>query len=293
MKLFFPLPLSSEQILSTILLSIAKVLSTSDLQKTNMLGIGVGMHGIVNFKTGMSIFAPAFNWHNINIKGIIAEKFHCSVIVDNDARVMVLAELLFGKRRNLKNFIFLNLGSGVGGGIVLNGKIFRGTKFAAGEFGHIKVKEFGIRCVCGNYGCLDTVASEAGLINDVVEKIHLGYETSILSVIKDNDLKKITFDIILAAAQNHDQLAIDALERLGRYVGTALANIINIFNPEAVIIGGTISRAWDYIRLPIQETTLSQSMKECSQGVQILKSSFEGTAGEIGAAALVIENLFH
>jgi N-acetylglucosamine repressor len=288
----YPVPLTTEKILLLVIESVRKVISGVDLQKMKILGIGIGMHGIVDFETGVSIFAPAFNWHNINIKKLVADAFHIPVIVDNDVRVMVLAELWFGKWRSLKNFIFLSLGSGVGGGILLNGKLFRGNHFAAGEFGHIRVNEHGTKCVCGNYGCLDTVASEQGLIDDVIERIHLGYSSVITDFLDGNNLEHLTFDVILRAANTNDVLAIEAFQKLGMYVGTALANIINIFNPEAVIIGGNMSRAWNYIEKPILNAVSHQSMKECNQGVRILKSSFEGMCGEIGAATLIIDNLF-
>ena len=291
-RISYPMPLADETILKTITDSIKNILDNIDLQKIKILGIGIGMHGIVDFEKGVSIFAPAFNWHGINIKKLMTDTFHFPVIVDNDVRVMVLAELWFGKWRNLKNFIFLSLGSGVGGGILLNGKVFRGNHFAAGEFGHIRVNEHGSRCICGNYGCLDTVASEKGLIDDVIERIHLGYSTIITDSISDGNLEHLTFDTILEAADKNDALAIAAFRKLGMYVGTALAGIVNIFNPEAVIIGGSISQAWNYIEIPILESVSKQSMKECNQGVHILRSSFNKPSGEIGAATLIIDSLF-
>ncbi|NCD07095.1 MAG: ROK family protein [Spirochaetia bacterium] len=287
----YPLPITKENIFNTIIYSIKELKKNINGNYQRILGIGVGFHGVVDYKSGISIFAPAFNWRYINIKALLENEFKIPVFVDNDARVMVLAEKWFGKYRNLNNLIFLSLDSGVGGGILIDGKIFRGVNSAAGEIGHIRVKENGVKCLCGNYGCLETVASTRALIQEIITQIQLGYPTIITSMVENGDLNKINYSIIDKAAKENDELTIKVLNTIGIYVGTALADIINVFNPEAIIIGGELSKSWDYISNQISDTVKKQSMTECCKDVKILKSSFEGSKGEIGAAALVLNKI--
>lgn len=286
----YPLPINRENIFNTIINSINELKNTLNGNTQRILGIGVGFHGVVDYNSGISIFAPAFNWRYVNIKALLENQFKIPVIVDNDARVMVLAEKWFGKYRSIKNLIFVSLDSGVGSGILIDGKIFRGSNSAAGEIGHIRVKENGTKCLCGNYGCLDTVASTKALIQDVISKINLGYNTIIPSMV-NNNLNLITFDIIHKAAINNDNLAIQSFNKIGVFVGTALADIVNVFNPEAIIIGGKLSIAWEFMEYQISETVKKQSMTECYKGLKILRSSFIGSNGEIGAAALVLNKI--
>ncbi|WP_320127492.1 ROK family transcriptional regulator [uncultured Sphaerochaeta sp.] len=288
----YPVPSTTEKILGTLVSSIDALLEIAEQKKLKIIGIGVGVHGVVDYQNGISVFAPAFQWKNIHIKKLLEEKYSYPILVDNDVRVMVLAEKYLGKYRQLENFIFLSLDSGVGGGILINGKVLRGVSSAAGEIGHIRVQEQGYKCVCGNYGCLETVASEVGLVRCALDEIKLGYPTLITEYIENDDLSNVNFEVIYRAALANDALALRILQKMGDYVGNALADIVNMFNPEMIIIGGKISLAWDLFKDEIRKTVISQSMTECNEDVLIVKSSFDGAAGEIGAAALVISDLF-
>ena len=287
----YPLPINKENIFATIIKSIKELVTKVNGNNQRILGIGVGFHGVVDYKSGISIYAPAFDWRFVNIKALLENEFKIPVIVDNDARVMVLAEKWFGKYRSLKNLIFLSLDSGVGGGILIDGKIFRGSNSASGEIGHIRVKDNGVKCLCGNYGCLETIASSKALTQEIISQIHLGYPTMITSMVENGDLNNINYFIIDKAARLNDDLAIKSFNKIGIYVGTALADIVNVFNPEAIIIGGKLSSSWQFMEKQINETVNKQSMTECCKGIKILKSSFEGSKGEIGAAALVLNKI--
>ena len=184
----YPLPINKENIFATIIKSIKELVTKVNGNNQRILGIGVGFHGVVDYKSGISIYAPAFDWRFVNIKALLENEFKIPVIVDNDARVMVLAEKWFGKYRSLKNLIFLSLDSGVGGGILIDGKIFRGSNSASGEIGHIRVKDNGVKCLCGNYGCLETIASSKALTQEIISQIHLGYPTMITSMVENEIL---------------------------------------------------------------------------------------------------------
>ena len=232
----FEEPICQKSIVTTIVEAIHDVKQNSGIKNDCFFGIGVGMHGIVNHENGISVYAPAFSWRNINMKDIIEDAFDLPVAMDNDARVMTLGEKWFGVAKGADNFVFIHAGTGIGSGVIIGGELYRGRGGAAGEVGHIRVVENGVKCVCGKFGCLDTVATEKSLIKSITSGIQLGYNTFITELV--DDLSKINIEIIYKAAKKGDELAIKSLEQVGRYLGIAIADIINILNPEMVVIGG-------------------------------------------------------
>lgn len=281
-----------ESIINDIIDAISRAKSECPVDDDCFFGIGVGMHGIVNFQNGISVYAPAFSWRDVNLKSILEQNFNIPVSMDNDARAMALGEKWFGIAKNKDNFVFLNVGSGIGSGIIINGELYRGKGYAAGEIGHIRVVENGVKCVCGKYGCLDTVATEKSLIKNIVESIQMGIKTDITDLVKD-DLLKIDSQVVYKAAKAGDQLAIQSFEQIGRYLGIAVANVINILNPDMVIIGGKISLAGDFVFKPLIDTANILSMRDCIKNVQIVPSSLKENCGVIGAATMAIQNVFN
>lgn len=283
---------SQENIINAIFDSIHRAKENSGIDEDSYFGMGVGMHGIVNYKQGVSVHAPAFSWYNIDIKGLLEEHFHIPVVVDNDVRVMALAEKWFGIAQDVENFVFVNVGSGIGSGIMINGELYRGAGFAAGEVGHIRAVENGSKCVCGKFGCLDTVATEKSLVKTVASSIQIGYKTCIADLVS-NDLQKIDTGIIYQAAMRGDELAVNSLAQVGRYLGVAVADIVNILNPEMVIIGGSVSLAEDFLFKPLIDTANMLSMDDCIKDVQIVPSLLKENCGVLGAATMAIQSVFN
>lgn len=253
--------------------------------------IGIGMHGIVDTTKSISVFAPAMSLRNFDLKTFIEREEHLPVFVDNDANAMALGESWFGQAKQVKNYVFLNVGRGIGSGIVLNGEVFRGSRYAAGEIGHIRVADNGVKCVCGKYGCLDTVATEYTVIRDTISAIHTGVKSEAAHLV-NGDLSAIRIETILEAAAAGDGCVLEILNKAGRYIGVAVSYLINILNPDMIILGGSLSRAGEYMMDALQEAALSLSMKECADGVKIVLSSMREKAGVIGAATLGMRNLF-
>lgn len=287
----YKLPITEDVILDAVFTCIKHVMEYAP-NPADVAGIGVGMHGVVNYSNGTLIHSPAHGWRNVAVKEIIQNEYHLPVFVDNDMRVNILAEKWFGKYRTLKTYLYLGLDEGIGGGIIINGMIYRGDTQAAGEVGHIRVKENGALCICGNYGCLETLASIQSILDSALTKIRLGYSSFLLEKIGGKSLDNITFEMLVDAAKDNDPLCLEVFREVGMYVGIALAGVLNFFNPEAVIIGGRVTDAWRYLKTPIRETVKRQSMPECAASVQILKASFPGMSGDLGAAALYIDHLF-
>jgi glucokinase-like ROK family protein len=271
--------------------SINIVLNNSEQIMDTIIGIGIGVHGIVDYRKGISVYAPAFDWRDLDIKSIIEGRFNMPVFIDNDVRTMALGERWFGAARSVDNFVFINVGSGIGSGIMINGELYTGKNFSAGEVGHISIADNGPKCNCGNYGCLEVMASGPAIVKRVVSQIKMGKATAITKLVND-DLSKITGEIIHMAAKMGDTVAADALQETGRYIGIAVSSIINILNPELILIGGGVSNAGDFIFKPLIEVAKKKSMKDAGESVGILPAALGENCGVVGAATLVIKDLF-
>ncbi len=257
----------------------------------NIRGIGIGMHGIVDTTKNISVFAPAMSLRNFDLKSFIEKEERLPVYVDNDANAMAVGESWFGEAKQTKNYVFLNVGRGIGSGIVLNGEIFRGSGFAAGEIGHIRVVDNGVKCVCGKFGCLDTVATEYSVMRDIANSIQSGVKSEITELV-DGDMKAITIETVMEAAKDGDSCTLDALSKAGRYIGVAVSYVINILNPDMVILGGSMSLLGEYMMDSLTDAAFTLSMKECADNVRIVVSSLLERAGVIGAATLGMRNMF-
>jgi N-acetylglucosamine repressor len=265
------------------------LLEEHQIESEKILGIGMGIPGLTDPTTGKSY--SWLNFSNFTVKDLFERKFEKPVFVDNDARVMALGESVFGSARDKKNVLCLNIGAGIGMGMILNGMVYHGHSGFAGEFGHIKVIEDGSQCICGKHGCLETVASGDALVKRAKAEIGSGKSTTILALV-DNDPTLITSKIIVEAARNGDQLAIDLLAEIGEYLGKGLATLIHIFNPEAIIIGGNLARAEQFIIDPIQHTLNKCTIYNIKKDTEIVTSALRDKSAMMGAVALAMNNIF-
>lgn len=281
----------AEQILSCTEACIRKAIEGCGIDRKLFLGIGVGVHGLVDSAAGISIYAPAFNWRNLPLKDMIGKKFDLPVFIENDVRAMTLGENRFGAAAGVDDLVLINVGTGVGSGIMIDGELYRGATFGAGEIGHICIADNGPRCNCGNYGCLEAMASGPAIARRVVSQIKTGRSTILTSLI-DDDLSNITGEAVYRAACSGDQLSISALEETGRYIGLAVSNIINILNPEMIVIAGGVASAGAYIMNPLIEVARKKSMREAGAKVRIVTSLLGEDCGVIGGGTLVLDGLF-
>lgn len=289
--IFYPEETDEQAIMDIIKQSIYCVLKKSGIDTDSIIGIGVGVHGIVNSNEGISVYAPAFRWRNVDIKKILEDEFNLSVFIDNDVRAMALGERWFGAARGVDDFVFINIGSGIGSGIMIGGELYTGTSFGAGEIGHISIDDSGPKCNCGNFGCLEVMASGPAIVRRVINQIKMGKSTLITRLVND-DLSKISGEIIYEAAKMGDAVASDTLQETGRYIGIAVSSVINILNPRLILIGGGVSMAGDFIFKPLIEVAKKKSLKDSGENVSILPAGLMENCGVIGAAALVIKDFF-
>ncbi|WP_235599946.1 ROK family transcriptional regulator [Alkalihalobacillus trypoxylicola] len=281
-----PKNLTNDFFLRVLTDAIDKVLADSHIPIDKVIGIGVGMHGIVDSEKGISIFAPNFQLEQIPIKKHIERNFSLPVIVENDARAFALGEKWFGQGLEHSTIMCVNVGVGIGAGIILDGKLYRGHNSLAGEIGHTMIDINGKLCTCGNEGCLQTVVGGDRLIERTIEKLKKGQN----SILQNN--KNLTgYDIHQAAIQN-DPLAVEVLRETGTYLGIALTNFIHLFNPSRIIIGGGVANSGDFIMKPLIHCVKERALTIEAKSTEIVRSNLGEYGTAIGAVTLILETIF-
>ncbi|OLN33255.1 ROK family transcriptional regulator [Desulfosporosinus metallidurans] len=282
---------TSEQFLLTLESAVEKVMQSTLPIQESFLGIGVGMHGLVDPEQGLSLFAPHLNLRHIPIKAALEKRFKLPVEVENDVRAQALGESWFGKGAGISNFICVHVGTGVGAGIIIDNKLYRGTSFTAGEIGHTTIDSNGPRCSCGNYGCLETMVGGAALARRAQQAIRYGKESMIEEWVA-GDIEKIDGEMLCRAAKLGDPVAIEVLADTGRYLGIGLANLINTLNPALIILSGGVSRAEHFILKPLLKTLEKRTLTKPADAVTIAISELGENAIAIGGFTLVLNKLF-
>jgi len=256
-------------------------------------GIGMAVAGLINQQRKIVEFSPDFKWHEVDVVGELSKRHDIPIIFDNVTRVMALGELWYGIGKKLKNFICVNVGYGIGAGIIIDGKPFYGPTGMSGEFGHTTLeKDSLVQCDCGNYGCLEALAS-GNAIAKFARKDLKSKGRSILTDMCKGNVSSITAEMVANAAKQGDPLAGSVFESAVEYLGIGLANLINILNPEAVVIGGGVAQAGDILFNKVRKTVLARSLKKISKDVQIIPATFGMKASVMGAVSLVANDIFN
>jgi glucokinase len=278
-------------VIPAMLDSMASALNQAGKNVPEISAVGIGAAGLSNPRTGVLFTSPNLpGWRDVPLKGIIEKKLGKKTFLINDANAAALGELCFGAARNACNFIYLGLGTGIGAGIVVDGKICTGAAGTAGEVGHMVIHDDGPRCNCGNRGCWETLASGGALARDARDKIKEGARTSILDYAA-GDTEKIDAEVIQKAAQDGDSLAGELIARIAYYLGVGLANLINIFNPEMIVIGGGLSNMGDMLLGPACEEAGRRAFKQAYRVVRFARAELGRNSGVLGAAALARDSI--
>lgn len=272
-------------------LMLSTILDLEKDAKTDILGIGVVVHGPVQSKEGISLFAPNLGWRNVPIKYIVEEKIGLPTFVENDVRAMAIGEFYFGSASDIENMVFLKVGYGIGSAIFIDGKLYRGCGDSAGEIGHTTIDVGGPLCSCGNYGCLEAVASENALVKSMIKSIKEG-RSSMVQEMAGGNLEDITPEMIYEAAEKNDNLAGRFLRQTARYLGIGIANAINTFNPELLVIGGGIVKAKSSIEKTMLDTVKDRCLENSFNQCKIEFSQMGEIATIKGAADVVMTAIF-
>lgn len=245
------------------------------LSKRDILGIGIGVPGPVDIKKGLVHFFPNIpGWKDVYLKKDLEEKLKIKVFLDNDANLMALAEYSYGAARGYHNVVCLTLGTGVGGGLIIEDRLYHGSTFAAGELGHVPVNEKGPRCNCKGVACLEAYIGNKKIVRFARQ------------VFK----KAISLEEVSTLAQKKDKRAMKVWYNVGVHLGTALAGIVNVLNPDAIVIGGGVANAGKVLFDTVKEVIVKRAMYVQATHVKVLKAALGSDAGLIGAAILVADN---
>jgi len=269
---------------------IYELIDASGLKIEKVMGIGIGTPGLLDHRKGKVIYSTYLHWRNVPLRALVEQELDIPVIIDTDTNAPVLAEQRYGAGKGARDLIYITIGPGLGSGIIIDGQIYHGIDGTAGEFGHTIIDPNGPLCSCGNYGCLETLVAESSIMKRATEEINKG-KVSLINDLAQNQggLKP---KIIYQAALKGDKLAIEIIQKTGYYLGLGLVNLVNLLNPEVIVIGGDISQVADILLESVKKVVASRALSTPSQRVKIVASHFGKDAGIIGAATLFLESIF-
>ena len=274
-----------EAVIQAMLASIERAIGQAGITKAQLEAICIGAPGLSNPETGIVFTSSNLpGWKNVPLREIIEDKMGAKTLLINDANAAALGEMYFGAARGARNFIYITVSTGIGGGIVIDGEVYAGDRGTAGEIGHMTIDTNGSKCNCGNTGCWETLASGTALAREARKRIKSGAETAILEY-AGGDIDKLNAEAVYRASQQGDALARELIARTGYYLGVGLTNLINIFNPELIIIGGGLSRIGDMLLEPAYKVAEERSYRAAFDSVRFARPALGGDSGVIGAAA--------
>ena len=277
-----------EYTVNNIKQAIKDLMKETNTTAKDIDGIGFDFPGQVDYKTGVVKLAPNIpGWVNVPIAQMIEEEFHIPTRIDNDVRCAALGEMKFGAGQGCENFVCITVGTGIGSGLVINGQLVRGASNAAGEIGHIKLQmKDGLICGCGDTGCLEAYASGPSIVAMAQDYIKGGKSTKFREMAAAEG-GEITPYMVAKAAEAGDPVAKRIFEIVGEYIGIGLTSVINLLNPEKVIIGGGVAEAGDLLLNPIRKTIKERAMVVAGSAVEIVPAQLGNSAGVIGASMLI------
>lgn len=262
---------------NTLVTLVNRLVQQGGIKKKQLMGVGIGLAGVVDFAEGIVKQNPIFGWKNINLRELLESRMRVPVYIDNDVNTLTLGEKWLEPGKPEDNFIVITLGRGIGMGIVINGQIYRGKGGGAGEFGHIMVDPDGLRCDCGRQGCLETVLSDRALVTEARQKISA-------------DVRDL--DDLIARMNAGDQIAALILTKAGKILGHQIANLVNLFDPKLIIISGEGIRMGDVFFSAVRSTFNEGVMPGLAEDTEIRVNSWGDDIWALGAASLVIAEIF-
>lgn len=281
----------SEHVLNRIYDLVSNMLNNTGLTNVDVACMGIGVPGLLNINEGISMFSPNFaGWENVPVVKWFGERLHIKVFIDNDVRVNLYGEWYFGAGKGSNNVVLLTLGTGLGSGIVMDGHVLYGATGSAGEIGHMNMYREGRPCKCGSYGCLGRYVSALGMLRTLREKIESGHDSIICKWVKGN-LSEITAKMVSEAYDLGDKVAIETLHETGEILGFGLVNVINLYNPEIIIIGGGMAAAGERLLKSARKIINSHALKIPNEKCTITTALLGDAAGMVGAAIYAKQKL--
>lgn len=271
---------------------ISDLIATPLGKKKRIFGIGMAVAGLVNRAENIVEFSPDFHWHRVNVVEALGQYHKVPIIFDNVTRVMALGEMWYGLGRQFKNLICVNVGYGIGAGIIVDGKPLYGSLGLAGEFGHVTLdRNSRVLCDCGNYGCLEALSSGNAIAKAAQARLREDSREGALRDACEGDPDRVTTEMVAYAAQRGDPLAFEVFNTAVEYLGIGIAGLVNLFSPEAVVIGGGVAQAGSILFDKVRETVKSRALNKISSNLVIKPASFGMKAAAMGAVSLILSEV--
>ena len=264
---------------------IAQTIAETGAERADFLGVGIGSPGPLDREKGIVIVTPNLGWKNFPLRDEISSRVNLEATLDNDANCATLGEFWCGAAVGGRNVIGMTLGTGIGGGLILDGKLYHGSSDAAGEIGHMTIDSTGRRCKCGNYGCLEAYASGPAIADRAREALRGDEGESILSVMAGGALSRITAQTVYEASKRGDAVAREVVRETARFLGAGVSNLLNIFNPDVVVLAGGVTQAGDALFEPLRAEVRRRAFKPAVDACRIVPGALPLSAGVVGAVA--------
>jgi len=278
-----------QAVINKVFSAVDHLLDTTDMSLSQLHGISIAAAGAIDTRRGLITSSPNLpGWCDISLRDMVREKYGVNTFLVNDASAAALGEHRFGAEKGVTNLIYITVSTGIGGGIIINGKLYCGSCGSAGEVGHMTIDVNGPKCECGNVGCWETLASGTAVAKEAIRRLNNG-ERSSLTEIVGGKIESITAETVGVAAQRGDSLALDVMTEAATYLGVGLVNLVNIFNPELIIIGGGMAKLGDFLLAPARQVVRERAFQLPAQAVRIVPAELGDNAGVLGAAAFAFQ----
>jgi len=263
---------------------IAQTIHETGAERGDFLGVGIGSPGPLDRARGVVIVTPNLGWRDFPLRDEVSKRVNLPATLDNDANCATLGEWWCGAAKGGRNVVGMTIGTGIGGGLILDGKLYHGASDAAGEIGHTTIDPTGRRCKCGNYGCLEAYTSGPAIAERAREVLEVD-EDSLLIQMVDGDVQKITAQTVFEASKRGDRVALEVVRDTAHFLGVGVSNLLNIFNPDTFVIAGGVTQAGDLLFDPLRAEVKRRAFKPSVEACRIVPGALPLSAGVVGAVA--------
>src|SRR5688572_14861659 len=280
-----------DRVVEMVATCVGRLQGESGAKREHIVGVGIGSPGPLNRKTGVVINTPNLGWRNFPLRDLLTDRMGFTATLDNDANCATFGEWWMGAGRPYHTLVGITLGTGIGGGLIIDGELVHGASDAAGEVGHTTIDFTGRKCKCGNYGCLEAYCSGPNIAARAREGIEAGYESRISELVGGN-LDRITAATVYEAAVLDDELANEVVSETAKILAAGLANLINLLNPQAIVIAGGVTRAGEHLFTPLRAEVRRRAFRGSADACVILPAALPDTAGVVGAAGVFKKTMY-
>lgn len=278
-----------QSVINRIFSAIDHLLSLKNIEPAKLDSISIAAAGVIDFDRGTITASPNLpGWYDIPLRDIVSEKYGVNTFLINDADAAALGEHRFGAGKGVNTLIYLTVSTGIGGGIIINGRLHTGLHGSAAEIGHMTIDVNGPKCNCGNVGCLETLASGTAMAKEAIRRVSQGGKSSLTEIV-GGKVENITAEEVSLAAQGGDSLALEVISTVAGYLGVGMVNLVNIFDPEMIIVGGGLVKMGDLLLSPARQVVRERAFTLSAQAVRIVPAQLGDDAGVLGAAVFAFQ----